>query len=54
MTKYYFLVNGIIYMIIETNAVKSVMDTARMIKENYMEKGDHLEIQQVNPDGSKY
>lgn len=53
MTKYYFIVNGVIYLIKETNSMSIVNDTAKLIRENYMEKGDHLEIKQVNPDGSQ-
>lgn len=52
MSKYYFIVNGVIYLIKETTSNKIVNDIAKMLRDEYMEKGDHLEIKQVTPEGS--
>ena len=53
MSKYYFIVNGVIYLTKETDSNKVVNDTAKMIRDEYMEKGDHLEIKQITPEGSQ-
>ena len=53
MSKYYFIVNGVIYLMKETDSNKIVNDIAKMLRDEYMEKGDHLEIKQVTSVGSQ-